>query len=319
MDAASHKGRNMGWQGLRQWAAAGVLGVMLAGCQAGPHQCKLITSGDMPILNSAGSPIVRAVINGHPVALIVDSGAQDSVIGKSYAETLGLENSGAGLVTHGVGGSDYGQVEIIRTLDLGSSKAKNVGVVVTGVFDGSVAHLPVVGLFGRDFLGNYDMLVDMPRHRVRLVDVEDCSTPTPSWAGRIHTVRVGHPYGDNHRTTLDIRLNGHPAEASLDTGAGTTLISVSAAHDAGVTQAMLNVDRVSTGYGVTHDPVRIYHHRFATLQVGDLVFTNVVLSVASGIPDGGSLLGADMLRHYRIWLPRVGSKMYVQHDVDIQE
>lgn len=81
-----------------------LLGVALAGCDTGPHQCKLITSGNMLVLNDWGSPVVRAAINGHPVALIVDTGAFSTTVGQSFVEPLGLNDTGATVLIHGVGG-----------------------------------------------------------------------------------------------------------------------------------------------------------------------------------------------------------------------
>ncbi|GBR44585.1 retroviral-like aspartic protease family protein [Gluconobacter roseus] len=294
-----------------------VTGALLTGCQSGPRQCKLIVSGDMPILNDWGSPIVRASINGHPVALVIDTGAFSTTIGQSFIEPLGLNDTGGSVFVRGVGGADYGRVVTIDTLDMGSSKARNVAVAGVGKFTRQIAGLPIVGLFGRDFLGRYDTVVDMPGHRVRLVETEDCGTPTPGWTGRIHAVPIDHPYNDGHSTTLNIRLNGHVTEAVLDTGAATTLISRDAARAAGVTRAMLEKDPMTIGYGLTRDPVKNYGHHFETLQVGDITFRDVMLKVTGALPDTDALLGADVLKHYRIWIPREGSRMFVQHDVDI--
>ncbi|MFT8808057.1 retroviral-like aspartic protease family protein [Gluconobacter sp.] len=294
-----------------------VMGVLLAGCESGPRQCKLFVSGDMPVLNDWGSPIVRASINGHPVALIVDTGAFSTTIGQSFIEPLGLRDTGASVYVRGVGGEDYGRVVTIDTLDMGSSKALNIAVAGVGKFTGRIAGLPIVGVFGRDFLGRYDTVVDMPGHRVRLVETEGCDTPTPGWTGRIHTVPVSHLYNGGHKTTVDIWLNGHATDAVLDTGAGTTLISRDAARAAGVTRAMLEKDPVTIGYGLTRDPVKNYRHHFETLQLGDIIFRDVVLRVGGDLPDTDALLGADVLKHYRIWIPREGSRMFVQHDADI--
>lgn len=80
---------------------------------------------------------------------------------------------------------------------------------------------------------------------------------------------------------------------------------------------MLEQDPATTGYGLTRDPVRNYHHHFQTLQVGDIIFLDVVLSMGGDLPSTDALLEADVLRHYRIWIPQDGNRMFVQHDADI--
>ena len=73
--------------GMKAWMQGAVIGMLvlgLAGCApTGLRQCKIYTSGVMPIINNSGSPIVRAAINGHPVALIIDTGSTRSAIGRS--------------------------------------------------------------------------------------------------------------------------------------------------------------------------------------------------------------------------------------------
>lgn len=302
---------------LKRLGAVGLLSGVLSACApTGPHNCKLYISGVMPIINESGSPIVRAGINGHPAALIVDTGATTSVIGSAYISPFGLEVMGPVGTMTGVGGSELVQAVRIKSLEMGPSSAKNFAVIAGGKFGGHADGLPVVGLFGQEFLANYDTIVDVPDHVVQLVRTEDCSFPTPGWEGAVHKIPVTHSSTDGLKTRLQIKINGKPAEAILDTGASSTLVTMSAARRAGVTQAMLNNDPVMPGYGVTRDPIKIYRHFFSTLEIGDIVFRNIRLDVVDDLSESDVLLGSDFLKHYRVWISR-DDYLYAQHDKDI--
>ncbi|EHH68959.1 retroviral-like aspartic protease family protein [Gluconobacter morbifer] len=307
---------------MRHFRNPAVFLLMLAGlaaCAEEPKKCTLYVSGTMPVLNTVGSPIVRAAINGHPVALGVDTGAFNSIIGEQYAIPLGTEGTANSVLVHGVGGDTFAQVVVVDKLDMGTSSASNIMMIAGGKFPGHIGDLPIVGLFGRDFLRNYDTIVDMPSHRVELVTARGCHSATPAWSGPVHAVPVYEAAGENppQSVQLDMKLNGRSVETTLDTGASRTLVTRAAAHRAGVTNAMLEQDPYSTGYGMTRDPMKIYRHRFQTLQIGDMTFHDVVLSVGGDIPGAEALLGADLMRHYRLWIPRFGNRVYFQHDKDI--
>ena len=306
--------------GMRAWGQGAVIGMLMSGlaacAQTGERQCTVYTSGVMPIINRSGSPVVRAGINGHPVALIVDTGATVSLIGTSHVDPLGLEVLGAYGTIQGVGGREFSQAVKVDSLEMGPSKASNFTVIAGGKFGSSIDGLPIVGLFGNDFLSNYDTIIDIPDHVVRLVRTENCPSATPGWGGKIHAIPVTHSSSDSLKTTLEVKINDHAADATLDTGSANTLVTRSAARRAGVTRAMLQQDPVSLTWGVTHDPLKAYHHLFSTFEVGGIVFHNIRLTVVEDIPEGDVLLGSDFMQHYRLWIER-GSKLYVQHDTDI--
>ncbi|WP_215749168.1 MULTISPECIES: retroviral-like aspartic protease family protein [unclassified Gluconobacter] len=302
---------------LKRLGAVGLLAVALSACApTGPHQCKLYISGVMPIINSSGSPIVRAGINGHPAALIIDTGAATSVIGSSYISPLGLEVMGPVGTMTGVGGSELVQAVMIKSLEMGPSSARNIVTIAGGKFGEKADGLPVVGLFGQEFLANYDTIVDMPDHVVQLVRTEDCAVATPGWEGTIHKIPVTHSANDGLKTRLQIKINGKSADAVLDTGASSSLVTMSVARRAGVTRAMLSNDPVFPGYGVTREPIKIYRHLFSTLEVGDIAFKNIRLDVVESLPGSEALLGSDFLKHYRLWISR-DDYLYAQHDKDI--
>lgn len=289
----------------------------LSGCAPDDGKCTIVTYGRMEVLNSVGSPIVRAAVNGHPVAFEVDSGAQFTMVDPQYSELLELGPRVGSSMGNGVGGSTLVSVSSIDKLDLGTSQAHNIAVIEGGHFNHKIGALPIVGLFGADFLANYEMMVDMPDHEVRLAKVRGCADPTPVWKGRSTKINIDREGGSSNMIGLSVKVNGHPVDAILDTGAQITLLSLSEAHHVGVTDAMLALDRVGTIRGVANNPRKSFIHRFDTLQVGDIVLHNVVFAVSDALSEQDMLLGADFLQHHRVWIKLWDDTGYIQHDKDI--
>ena len=139
----------------------GVLAVLpcLAGAGCADHddaasrRCTLVQVADLPVLNDRGSPVVRAAIDGQPVAFIVDTGAFLSVVGSDDASRLKLPISFVKRhLLNGNGGSAFAPDATIPDLSLGTAVAQNVSFAAIGAFPFNVGGLKVVGLFGGDFL-----------------------------------------------------------------------------------------------------------------------------------------------------------------------
>ncbi|MCQ9156521.1 aspartyl protease family protein [Acidomonas methanolica] len=284
--------------------------LLLVAC-ADDGLCKISTLGNLSVLNNRSFPIVKATINERPVAFIVDTGSRFSNIWPNEVEKLGLESRSERVLLRGIGGETMGGVAVADSVGLGSGKATNVTFVTAGnLFDGrSVDGLPVVGLLGADFLSNYDVVFDLPNHRITLLQIEGCKDWHPAWQGSFFKVSVDHGWRDDTKIVVHLKLNNHPIDAFLDSGASTTIISRSDALDSGVTKSMLAEDRKGMGFGIDDEKTVRYLHRFETLQMGPFRFHRPVLHVAK---TDNSLLGADFLRHHRVWIPRYEDWIYVQ-------
>ncbi|WP_051626052.1 retropepsin-like aspartic protease family protein [Kozakia baliensis] len=161
--------------------------------------CKIASVGDLQVLNSRGSPIVKASVNGHPVAFIVDSGAQFSSIWPNQVDKLGLVSQFRQVRMRGVGGETMGDIVIADKLGLGSATASDVPFIAVGnLFDGhAIDGLPVVGLFGADFLSSYDVIFDLPEHRINLYDIHGCKKQLPEWQSDFSKIEVEHWWRDS--------------------------------------------------------------------------------------------------------------------------
>ena len=95
---------------------------------------------------------------------------------------------------------------------------------------------------------------------------------------------------DGDAIKVEIRINGKPVEAELDSGAGLTYITRLDAQRAGVTAEMMAANPTETLHGVDESAVAGRRHRFASLEFGTGRLKNVPLTVAPSAV-GVSLLG----------------------------
>ena len=110
-----------------------------------------------------GSPVLAsAKINGAgPVTLILDTGADHTVVSPSVLSKLGVSNDGAyrGLIK-GVTGMSYADAVWVTSIEVGEAKA---GPLLVIAHDAGLKG--VDGLLGRDFLANFNVTID-PKERV---------------------------------------------------------------------------------------------------------------------------------------------------------
>lgn len=293
-----------------------LLGTMLASLAAcaGPeeHGCRVGTLGTLPVLNTHASPLVHVTINGRRVVMLVDTGAQFSTLSRRAVKMLGLSAVPGNLWMHGVGGSYSAIPYKIDTLGLGTGTTHDVLVLDSPGDIGTFHGEPVIGLFGSDFLGAYDVVFDLQKQTINLYDeIKGCPSPTPLWSGPNSKIDIVPD--DHNRISLDLKLNNtHRIDAILDSGASRTVVTERQAHRAGVTQEQLEADPLSISGGIDQHKVRGHTHRFSTLQIGTETFDQPVLEVSRIKTDETALLGADFLRHNRVWVSRHERTVYFQ-------
>lgn len=287
-----------------------LLPLLAAGCAGsgdGSAGCVMREVAELPVLNQAGVPIVRAAINGTPVAFIVDTGARASIIGRTSADALRLPVSFENHhVIIGIGGATFAPDATVDRLSLGDGAARNVTFITAGEFGQQSGGLPVVGLFGGDFLANYDVELDLPAHRIGLYDEQHCGAHFRPWADAFYEQK----FSLNNATEIDLdaSLDGRAITLQLDSGAQHTLLDLAAGATGGARSATMAGDPKSRLIGVDGNPVTGHAHRFELLSIGPERFSSIRLTVAD-LPK--SLLGTDFLRSHRVWISYPHEMLYI--------
>ena len=308
------------WPHRRPQIALGPLSALLlclsaAGCGGGDvgvadgGSCVVRDVAVLPVLNQVGSPIVKVAVNGRPVAFVIDTGAAVSIIGPDDAAALDLPIS---FETHhiitGIGGSAFAPDATIRELSLGTATARNISFPAIGAYRGQVGGLKVVGLFGGDFLANYDIEIDLPAHRVGLyAEQEHCGRHIVPWNGPFYE----QPFDLERQTEVDfpILVDGRRTDVQLDSGATRTVLTSDDGAAAGATEAAMANDPRRMVMGVDGNPVVGHMHRFNDVAIGPEHLSPAFFLVTNS---PRSLLGADFLRGHRVWISYRHEMLYIQ-------
>jgi len=265
------------------------------GCAAKPI-------GQTTVATLSNAPIVTLFANGHPVTLILDTGADRSVLTPAAAERIGAQPPRVefGRRMRGAAGTLPTREVELRSLTVGNVAIPWRRVVVAPVTMATIFSTPFDGLLGADMLGSFDIDLDLPHHRMVLYEKQSCPG-APPWTGPHTEISTGRSRGEH--LFFPVRLDGHEIMAFVDTGAQRTMLSTTAAFALGMTEAALARDRPITIRDATAERLSSHVHRFSELTVGaevihhpDVVVTNVTLG------DADIVLGVDFLMSRRIWL-----------------
>ena len=282
----------------------------LSGCSAGgPQTCRIGRIVDLKLLAGIAQPAVEASLDGQKVVVLIDTGAAVSVIDRNAAQHFYLQPGpeGGRAVMTGIGGSFFAPIVSVPHLMLGHGIARDLELPVAGSLGGPIAGLPVLGLFGADFLSNYDVDLDVPDHHFAMYRMTDCgSTMQP-----LAPPEFSMPFTeDDTKVVLDVKLNGKPVTAFLDSGAAHTLVSLATARAVGVDRTAMTSDRVVSAHGIDERELATTVHRFGSLQVGDEAMNNFRFGIADS-EVGDMLLGDDFLRFNHVWISYRLHRLYV--------
>ncbi len=295
---------------IRLWLAALVL-LGLAGCGtrdlAAPNAqgvCPLIRLADMPIETRGNLLYVRAGIGSAEVTLLVDTGAERTLLTEATVNRLGLPRDLQHATrTSGIGSATLAwDAKLPNGLILGG-RSFPVDTVTVGPFAISKPGDPAVdGLLGADVLLAFDMDIDLPRGRLVLYHARRaCPEAGPPWNEPY--IPIAGIATRRDRLLVPFSLDGVTGMAILDTGAQFSAISQRMAERTGLFEEAMATDRTVMARGAAPDQVAVRLHRFRELRVGPAVMQAPMLPVvpmSDGL--GDALIGADFLRGRRAWL-----------------
>lgn len=283
----------------------------IAGCATPPQSCALVPLAATPLETGNNLLFVTAGIGGHPVRLLVDTGAERTVLTETAVARLGLPKDPQHMTRSvGIGGSSANWDVIVPGLTLGDTRFPIHHVAVGNFAIDHTGGPPADGLLGADLLLAFELDIDEPEHRLTIYRLRRCADATPPWQ---------HPWIEikgldarRDRLLVPIELDGVNGMAILDTGAQATTVSMALARRTGLTGPLLASDRIIMAHGAAPEPVAVHVHRFRELLVGDARIENPRLAVVTRDSSmGDALLGGDFLRGRRVWLSFPTRRLFV--------
>jgi predicted aspartyl protease len=278
---------------------------------AGAANCSGPRSAELRVRILRDMPLVEVAIDGRRATLLLDTGAEDTVLTPGAAARLGL----AGHYEYprrigALGGVIGSGVALTHHFAAGSLDVPDFRVMIGRVSLPDLEGVRPDGLLGADFLGQFAVDLELPDARLRLYRPA-CLADEPAWPPPFAAIAANRSLHDHlfFRVTLD----GKPLYAFIDTGAQRSVVDRAAVLKGGVMPAALA--RAPTAMLRSAAAARVVAplHRFARLEVGGSAIAAPVLSVAPlNLIDADLILGEDFIATRRIWLSYAPPQIFIR-------
>jgi predicted aspartyl protease len=291
----------------------------LAGCANQPgarhadNTCPLIRLARLPLESRGNMLFTQARIDGRPITLLVDTGAERTLLTEATVERLRLPRDFQHATrTFGIGSpTATWDAKLPNGMVLGGTRFPVDRVTVGRFGITEVAGSQADGLLGADILLAFDIDLDMPAHEMTLYRARrECPDAPPPWVQGYVAVEGVSTRRD--RLLVPFKLNGVTGTAVLDTGAQISSISQQMAERVGLLDADLAGDRTVMAHGAAPDQVPVRIHRFSEFRVGPTEMHTPALPIvpmSSGM--GDALVGGDFLHGRRFWLSFSTHRLFV--------
>ncbi len=291
----------------------------LAGCAQGGGlgpgaSCALVKQADVPVVYQGQLPVVAVTINGKPTHLVLDTGAQTTVLAETAREKFGLpDDSSMRTELAGVGNYAGRKNSFIETFQLGNITLHNLSKVAVPLR--FAAGITADGYLGSDLLGEYDVDLDLPHQHVTLYAGRNCPQVRPDWTATADLLPAAPLHRALPANFVSAEVDGHAGTAAVDTGAAFSVIDRQFAATLGVTDTSLQADRQRTAIGTGVNTSKVWLHRFESFTIGAEKIARPNLVVAE-LPSLNLshyfqfLIGEDYLRTHRVWISYPGYQVY---------
>ena len=255
-------------------------------------------------------PLVPAQINGRPATLVLDTGAESSILNAAAAKRLGVtDRYDFARSMRGIGNAVQTGDARLDSMSLGGA-ALSYPRVLVGRITLNLGGVEPDGLLGASLLSDFDLDLDFPHNRLVLYDRLECPGLRPPWPGRFVTLQTtrslsSHPF-------FPISADGHALTASLDSGAQRTVISAAAAQRAAIGPDTRMPGTAIRARGASGETLPAELHLLRDLRVGSIPIRTPVMVTPLALPhDIDALLGADFLLTHRVWLSYGSRRIFI--------
>jgi clan AA aspartic protease (TIGR02281 family) len=278
--------------------------------------CGAVRLGETTVATLRNAPIVTLFANDRPIMLLLDTGAEGTVLTPTAAGRIGAQRP---LVEfqrqlQSLAGSLATSEVELRSFTVGGvaipwRRVRVAPVNVSAIFAG-----PLDGVVGADTLSSFDVDLDLPHYRMILYQRQTCPNAKPAWTEPYTRITAGRSKGDH--LFFPVQLDGRTIDAFIDTGAQATVLSTRAALALGISEAALARDPPLTTRGAAAEQLTAHLHRFSQLAIGATIVRDLEIIVADlRLNDADLVLGVDFLRSRRIWFSYGSQQIFLSRRV----
>ncbi|HEY2781861.1 MAG TPA: aspartyl protease family protein [Steroidobacteraceae bacterium] len=299
---------------MRFFFLASILTVAAVSPAGAENKCNLAQEAELPINMSGLRPLITAQVNGKDAQFLLDSGAFYSLMSTSTAEEHQLKLSVSPVVLSGVGGNARTWLTKVNNFAFLGAVFHDVEFLVSGSEVGST------GVIGQNLLSHFDVEYDLGKGVIRLFRPEGCAkTKLAYWvpANQAFSLMDINPADRFNPHTIGVAyINGQKIRAMFDTGAATSVLSLTAAGNMGINVNAPGVESAGYARGIGRSVAKSYIVRVASFKIGDdEEIKNTRIRVADiRLDEAEMLVGADFFLSHRVFVSNSQHKLYLTYN-----
>ena len=274
--------------------------------------CGAVRLGETAVAMLRNEPIVKVFADGAPVTLLLDTGAEATVLTPAALQRIGAQRTHIelGRQVHGISGDMAAGELDLRSFMIGGVEAPRRRIRVAPIEIENDSTGPLDGVLGADTLSSFDVDLDLPGRRVILYREQTCAAAAPAWAPPYARIAVGR--SPSNRLYFPAQLDGRTINALFDTGAQFSVLSMRAAQALGLSKKVLGSDPPVMVRGAVGEQLSAHAHRFSRLEVDGDVIRNAEIDVTEmRLGEADLVLGIDFLQTRRVWLSYGSQQLFL--------
>ena len=208
---------SMGRLPIKAWASVAIVTIALASAPAyaadGIGVCGTIRLAETAVAMLDNQPIVKVFANSATVLVLLDTGAEATVLTPAAAQRIGAQHRGVklGRQMHGITGDiPAGELEL-RSFTIGGVEVPRKRVRVAPIEIVNALSGPLDGVLGADTLSSFDIDLDLPGRRMTLYQGQSCAAASPAWAQPY--ARIAASRTPSNRLYFPVQLDGRRISA----------------------------------------------------------------------------------------------------------
>jgi predicted aspartyl protease/tetratricopeptide (TPR) repeat protein len=276
--------------------------------------CQLARYIELPVSMRGPRPLVSAQFGDKDAQFILDSGAFYSTVSRASAAEYGLrlQSLPPSFRLKGVNGETSAMMTSVENFGLAGVRLPRVEFIVGGTDMGQV------GLLGQNILGIGDTEYDIPHGAVRLLKATECKGDEVAYwtSGRAMSTVTLEPRTPRQPHIIGtVVLNGVKLRAVFDTGAPSSILTLSAAKRAGITPESAGVVPAGMSTGIASGATKAWLGSFTSLDIGGEIIPKPKIRFSDiQMGWGDMLIGADFFLTHRIYVSNKSSRMYLTYE-----
>lgn len=287
-----------------------------AHAQAAAGACQYIQIANVP-LHYVGPRLeiaVEGVINGKPATMLVDTGADRSILTRTGAESHALALKDSNFTARGVGGVSDVYQAYLNEFSIGPAKSTKGWAEVLGETGDTPAYDAIAGAA---FLLQMDMELALADKELKFFQAQDCDQAYLAYWDRNAVVVPFERglYTGTANPIFAIEIDGHPLRAMIDSGAGGSVVNERVAAAIGLSAGPPAAHQPSYTAGVGSKPVRTWTAHTRSIKIGGETILDADIGVIAALryEKFDVILGADFLRAHRVLFAMSQKKLYLSY------